>query len=142
MKTRFFVAVLVAVVSFGFAYAQDADALTVNATWTHSAGTCFDATFSVFVPNTPNAVGVFTLDGKIFPSTWGAYPIQGTAVLDSGSNTFRVSLFFTSATGETFTFGFAVNATSMAGTGTYQRIAHGGVADDCPGSISGVSILP
>jgi hypothetical protein len=141
MKTRLIIAVLIAVVTFGFAYAHDAHAITITANWTHTSGSCFDATFSLYVASTPNPPNVYTLDGKI--TVWSAvWPIRGAAVFDSSSNSYRVSLFFTSATGETFTFGMQVNPTTMAGTGNYQRIAHGGVADDCPGTLSGVVIAP
>lgn len=45
-----------------------------------------------------------------------------------------------SATGETFTFGMAIDPVAMTGTGNSQRIAHSDVNTDCPGSISGIVI--
>jgi hypothetical protein len=141
MKTRFIIAVLIAVVTFGFAYAHDAHAITITANWAHTSGNCFDATFSFYVATTPNLPGVYTLDGKMTISDI-VWPIRGAAVLDSSSDTFRVSLFSTSATGETFTFGMQVDPATMAGTGNYQRIAHGDVNSDCPGTVSNVTILP
>jgi hypothetical protein len=139
MKTRLVVALLLmTVVTFGFVYAQDADALTIAADWT---GCITGASFVLNVEAPSAPTNFYTLDGVI--NAWGhPYPIRGAATFDTGSNLYRVSLYFTSATGETFTLGMTVDPVTMMGSGNCQRMAHGSVGSDCPGTLSGVVITP
>ena len=138
MKTRLFLVLLITVATFGFVSAQHAEAVTITADWT---GCITGASFELNVEQPSTPANFYALDGII--NAWGhPYPIRGAATMDTASNLFRASLYFTSATGETFTIGMTVNPVTMEGAGYSQRIAHGSVDSDCSGTLSGVVITP
>jgi len=79
----------------------------------------------------------YTLDGKAVSRFNGfTYPARGAAVLNPATNNFQVSILYTSATGETFTFGASLDISTLSGSGNVQRIAHGVINDDCEGRLS------
>ncbi len=79
----------------------------------------------------------YTLDGKAVSRFNGfTYPARGGAVFNPVTNNFQVTIFYTSATGETFTFGASLDTATLSGSGNVQRIAHGDTNDDCEGRLS------
>ena len=134
MKVRFLVVVLITLVAFGLVSAQRAEALTVTAYWSG----CVAGTFSLNLMDEVSPANVFIVSGKLYSGL--QLPVTGTAVLDTTFNVYRLSLFSTSAVGETLTFGMEIDPVTLIGTGYEQRIAHGSVDSDCVGSLSGIII--
>ena len=138
MRIKLAIAICVMALTVGFVQVGTANAVMITADWTG----CSTATFSLHLDDVtgaqPSPLEYYAVTGKL--NWFLQYPITGTAVFDSGHNVYRLSLFTTSATGETFTFGFEIDPATMTGTGNEQRIAHGSVNADCPGTLSNAVI--
>jgi len=130
---KIFIMIFIAIGVFIFAYSNNALADPVTLQWTSSCSGSW--TFSLDIQSVPTSAGdIYTLDG-IATSTY-SYPVRGGAIYDPVENAYMVTLIFTSESGETFTFGAALDTTTVSGPGTSQRIAHGSVDSDCSGTLS------
>ncbi len=133
---KLFIVLIIAISVFGFVCSNNAQASPISLQWT---STCLgNWTFALDLESVSTPAGdAYTLDGiATYLSGNFPYPVRGGAIYDSARNLYMVTLIFTSSTGETFTFGAAVDPLTLSGSGTSQRIAHGGVSADCHGTLS------
>jgi hypothetical protein len=130
---KLFIMILIATGVFIFAYSSNALADPVTLQWT--SGCSSNWTFSMDIQGVSTSAGDFySLDG-IATATY-SYPVRGGAIYDPVEDAYMVTLVFTSESGETFTFGAALDTTTASGPGTSQRIAHGSVDSDCSGTLA------
>ncbi len=126
-------AVATGVLLFGLISSTQASPITVQ--WGNNS--CSDNATFIFDLEVVPGQNAYTLDGKAESQPSGyVYPARGGAVLNPVTGDYQVSIYYTSATGETFTYGASLNTTSLSGSGTVQRIAHGSVGSDCNGTLS------
>lgn len=117
----------------GFAYA--ADPFPVNFDWKDSE-TQDPPGYTLFTELNPSQDETFySLSGRIVSDNGFTYPVSGGVVYGSQRDKFMVSFFYTSATGEHFMFGAAVDPVTLCGDGNLQRVAHGSVGADDPGIL-------
>ncbi len=127
------VIVLVALtITFGFITHSKAESISLN--W-DDPGCSEDVTFDFDLQYLPNQ-DAYTLDGKAVANNGFTYPARGGAVFNPNTNKFQISILYTSATGETFTYGASLDSSSLSGSGNVQRIAHGVTNNDCKGLLS------
>lgn len=121
------------IMTFGLISYSKAESMSLN--W-DGMGCSENVTFNFDLQYLPNQ-NAYTLDGKAVSKFNGfTYPARGGAVFNPATNSFQISIFYTSATGETFTFGASLDSSSLSGSGNVQRIAHGATNDDCEGLLS------
>ncbi|HNO75856.1 hypothetical protein [Nitrosomonas mobilis] len=120
-------------ITFGFISYSKAESMSFD--W-NGMGCSENVIFDFELQYLPNQ-NAYTLDGKAVSRFNGfTYPARGGAVFNPATNNFQVSIVYTSATGETFTFGASLDTSTLSGSGNVQRIAHGNTNDDCKGLLS------
>ncbi len=134
MRIKFLIALFITVLAVGFVHAGQAEAIMVTGTWNG----CVNGTMSLHLDDANAPQEYYAITGKFISSI--QYPVTGTAIFDTSQNVYRMSLFSTSASGETFTWGMQINPETMTGSGNWQRIAHGVVDADCAGTLTAISI--
>ena len=127
------VIVFVALTMFWFVSHSKAESISFD--W-DGMGCSENVIFNFDLQYLPNQ-DAYTLDGKAVSRFNGfTYPARGGAVFNPVTNNFQVTILYTSATGETFTYGASLDTNTLSGSGNVQRMAHGAINDDCEGLLS------